>query len=482
MTNGNRFYVGIDPNVVPLANAYNKVYEKRRIEDIKKKAFKAYQTGDINKMMEVSVRYPETQQIFEKALNFYDKETKRSYIDSLANLYFDPSLQNAEKIASERQNLLAKKGVPASKTQETDTFLERYKQDPKGTLKAIEGELTFLAPEKMKTLMELRNKSPEKLTDLQSNYEYAKSLGFEGSIIDFNEEMKAKAERKTADIIEYEYKYGKKKTGDKTIEEPEIDKIPEKAEIDKTIEEPEMTFEDFQADKQRREAEARLTPLEKKLQEAQLEDLVSKAEKRKEEKEEALRQKLAAQDQEIFDIDAILATADDTEKILDEAIIPPTGFGTYLDRVPLTSALKLKEYIRTLKAHIGFQKLADIRAASPTGGALGQVSERELMFLQQVIGPLNPAMGEKELRKTFKKIRAYYKNRRKLIAMQSRILKEGMTPEVIKEAQKLTNEIDKDKKVVKSKAEYDALPSGAIFYKNARDEHGIVFKEMRKKP
>ena len=49
----------------------------------------------------------------------------------------------------------------------------------------------------------------------------------------------------------------------------------------------------------------------------------------------------------------------------------------------------LDSYYQTLKAKIGFAELNKMREASPTGGALGQVTERELAFLQAVRGKLS---------------------------------------------------------------------------------------------
>ena len=52
--------------------------------------------------------------------------------------------------------------------------------------------------------------------------------------------------------------------------------------------------------------------------------------------------------------------------------------------VPGTEAQATAAKLDTIKANIGFDKLQKMRDASPTGGALGQVSERELGFLQSL--------------------------------------------------------------------------------------------------
>ena len=62
--------------------------------------------------------------------------------------------------------------------------------------------------------------------------------------------------------------------------------------------------------------------------------------------------------------------------------IPVTGFGAWLKDVPNTQAKGTAGMIATIKANIGFAELNDMRQASPTGGALGQVSNKEIDFLQ----------------------------------------------------------------------------------------------------
>ena len=74
-----------------------------------------------------------------------------------------------------------------------------------------------------------------------------------------------------------------------------------------------------------------------------------------------------------------------------------TGFASYLSAIPGTEAQALKNNLATIKANIGFDKLQAMRDASPTGGALGQVSERELGFLQSVFGSLDQSQSAEEL-------------------------------------------------------------------------------------
>ena len=71
-----------------------------------------------------------------------------------------------------------------------------------------------------------------------------------------------------------------------------------------------------------------------------------------------------------------------------------TGYGSMLAGLPDTDARKLRNYIDTVKANVGFDKLQSMRENSPTGGALGQVSDMENRLLQAVNGALDPGSPE----------------------------------------------------------------------------------------
>jgi len=74
-----------------------------------------------------------------------------------------------------------------------------------------------------------------------------------------------------------------------------------------------------------------------------------------------------------------------------------TGFGSVLGGLPQTEARELRSLIDTIKANVGFGELQSMREASPTGGALGQVSEMELQLLNATLGSLDQANTSEEL-------------------------------------------------------------------------------------
>ena len=88
--------------------------------------------------------------------------------------------------------------------------------------------------------------------------------------------------------------------------------------------------------------------------------------------------------------------------------IPVTGFGAWLKDVPNTQAKSLNKMLGMIRANIGFAELNDMRKASPTGGALGQVSERELEFLQSVIGSLDQAQSKEDVLRVLGDVEYWY--------------------------------------------------------------------------
>ena len=73
-----------------------------------------------------------------------------------------------------------------------------------------------------------------------------------------------------------------------------------------------------------------------------------------------------------------------------------------------TPRLALQETINTIKANVGFDKLQAMRDASPTGGALGQVSNIELRQLEASLGSLNPNQDKETLLKNLNTVKAQY--------------------------------------------------------------------------
>lgn len=91
--------------------------------------------------------------------------------------------------------------------------------------------------------------------------------------------------------------------------------------------------------------------------------------------------------------------------------------GAVTSGIPGTPAYDLAKVLDTIKANIGFDKLQQMRTDSPTGGALGQVSDFENRLLQSVRGAVEQGQSPGQLRANLmrvqKDLRALQAERRK---------------------------------------------------------------------
>jgi hypothetical protein len=82
-----------------------------------------------------------------------------------------------------------------------------------------------------------------------------------------------------------------------------------------------------------------------------------------------------------------------------------TGFGSVLSGVPRSDARAFAAELATLKANIAFNELAAMRAASKTGGALGNISNVELQLLESTLGALDAGQAPAQVTAQLNKIR-----------------------------------------------------------------------------
>ena len=107
------------------------------------------------------------------------------------------------------------------------------------------------------------------------------------------------------------------------------------------------------------------------------------------------------------------------------------GYAALFDFLPESGSRELANTVDTIQANLGFDKLQSMRDASPTGGALGQVSERELNFLQGALANLDRRQKPETLKKNLRKILTHYNNWRDAV-IESRgqeLMSQGMTEE-----------------------------------------------------
>ena len=95
------------------------------------------------------------------------------------------------------------------------------------------------------------------------------------------------------------------------------------------------------------------------------------------------------------------------------------GWTGLLSALPETDAGVLARYLETIKANVGFRALQEMRDNSPTGGALGNVSELELKQLNAVKGSLEIRTTAEQLLETLDTVDT--STRRALLNLEMRI-------------------------------------------------------------
>ena len=100
---------------------------------------------------------------------------------------------------------------------------------------------------------------------------------------------------------------------------------------------------------------------------------------------------------------------DTVDKTIDSAInaVSPftAGAGAWVANIPGTPQKDLNEKLSTIRANIGFDKLQSMRENSPTGGALGNVSDHENKLLQAVQGSLDQGQSPAQLKSNLTEIK-----------------------------------------------------------------------------
>lgn len=88
---------------------------------------------------------------------------------------------------------------------------------------------------------------------------------------------------------------------------------------------------------------------------------------------------------------------------------PITGVtGAIAGNVPSSPAADADAMIRTIGGNIGFDRLQQMRDASPTGGALGNITEGELERLESVLGSISRSQSDEQLTYNLKRLEKIY--------------------------------------------------------------------------
>ncbi len=105
----------------------------------------------------------------------------------------------------------------------------------------------------------------------------------------------------------------------------------------------------------------------------------------------------AQKEQQAVYADVVTDTVDDLIAKAEEFSV--TGMFSLINFIPGTPQHDAARMVETIKANVGFDRLQQMREASDTGGALGQVSEFENRLLQSTIGNLELSQTQEQFLK-----------------------------------------------------------------------------------
>lgn len=112
----------------------------------------------------------------------------------------------------------------------------------------------------------------------------------------------------------------------------------------------------------------------------------------------------ASQGKVIANLERTQSRTERVNRLVDDLIPRANNFTTGMIGANLADYRGTPQYdlaadLKTLQALAGFSELEEMRANSPTGGALGQVSERELALLQSTLANIEQAQSPEQLQR-----------------------------------------------------------------------------------
>lgn len=103
------------------------------------------------------------------------------------------------------------------------------------------------------------------------------------------------------------------------------------------------------------------------------------------------------------------------DKLLPRINFMTAGLGSYTEYIRGTAAADVSSDLDTLSAIVSFGGLQEMREASPTGGALGQVAVRELELLAALLGSFEQSQSAPQLKQNLGQARQHFANWKALV-------------------------------------------------------------------
>lgn len=96
------------------------------------------------------------------------------------------------------------------------------------------------------------------------------------------------------------------------------------------------------------------------------------------------------------------------ELSMQNPFIGHSGVGTALGKIWPNTSSDIAAKLDTIGANLAFEQLQKMREASPTGGALGQITERELDLLKSTVAPITKEQTPEEFQGAMQQIAESY--------------------------------------------------------------------------
>lgn len=127
------------------------------------------------------------------------------------------------------------------------------------------------------------------------------------------------------------------------------------------------------------------------------------------ERQGAAKMEAAAQEAKEQQADIVVEDIDRALQLESESLFPVTGIiGTLGKVIPGTPQADTAALLETIGANIGFDRLQRMREQSPTGGALGNITDDERKALQSTQGALEQSQGGPQFRYNLIRLRNQY--------------------------------------------------------------------------
>jgi hypothetical protein len=157
------------------------------------------------------------------------------------------------------------------------------------------------------------------------------------------------------------------------------------------------------------------------LKNLQAQKLVGDIGEQKEKVEEKVQKKALQESQAKSQANIVAQDLDKIINLVNSGKFDPGVTAAVARNVPGTTSFDVEKLLDSVKSNVAFNKLQEMRAASPTGGALGSVSTHEMNLLQSVLGSLDTATSKDQ----------FLSNLQRLREVQDRIINQGITPEQV---------------------------------------------------